>query len=137
MGRDAESCFKCGMVGHWFKDCPERDTAVSHELTGEKIRCYNCGKLGHERQHCIKKLGRKAMVSREDRMQTEKKIQDETKDLPRYEEMLIRRDDPHKDVECFFCNKKGHYASHCVLRAEKDAERAAMKASGRFAAPPR
>jgi len=47
--------------------------------------------------------------------------------------MLIMRDDPHKEVECYFCLKKGHYASHCALRAQKDAERAAeFKATGRI-----
>ena len=74
MGRDAESCYKCGMIGHWYNDCPDRDTAVSHDLTGEKIRCFNCGKLGHEREHCIKKLGRKAMMSKEDRLEMQRRI---------------------------------------------------------------
>ena len=74
-------------------------------------------------------------MSKEDRLEMQRKIDEETKGLPRYEELMIRRDDPHKDVECFFCGKKGHYASHCVLRAEKDAEREKMKSSSRFAQP--
>ena len=68
-------------------------------------------------------------MNKEEREQLDAKIAKETKDLPTMNEMRITREDPHKDVECFFCLKKGHYASHCVLRAEKDAQRdAAAKA---------
>lgn len=49
------SCFKCGMDGHWAKDCPQSSLKYSSNLGGQcasQGTCYKCGKPGHWAKDC-------------------------------------------------------------------------------------
>ncbi|TNV75654.1 hypothetical protein FGO68_gene1329 [Halteria grandinella] len=118
----ADSCHRCGEKGHFYAKCPRRDEAISVDLRDEKVRCFQCGQLGHERAHCVKKQVdvRVSKKQREAVVSSDKAAKEK---LPAYEDMRIKKANPHQNVECKFCKKMGHYANHCLERAARDKER--------------
>lgn len=53
--RSGSSCFKCGMDGHWAKDCPTlsiQKPANQGGTTASSHACYKCGNPGHWAKDC-------------------------------------------------------------------------------------
>ncbi|GMP60912.1 hypothetical protein CsSME_00023590 [Camellia sinensis var. sinensis] len=54
--RSGSSCFKCGMDGHWAKDCPTlliQKPANQGGTTASSHACYKCGNPGHWAKDCL------------------------------------------------------------------------------------
>lgn len=56
--RTGSSCFKCGMEGHWAKNCSTSSGSHSHspvelgERAASANTCYKCSKPGHWARNC-------------------------------------------------------------------------------------
>lgn len=44
--RKFEKCFRCGVSGHWTKNCPQRP------IGADPNGCFKCGKFGHKSKDC-------------------------------------------------------------------------------------
>ncbi|KAI3881531.1 hypothetical protein MKX03_035609 [Papaver bracteatum] len=45
-----DTCFKCGLDGHWAKDCPAKPSVIAGGNSSGS--CYKCGESGHWSKDC-------------------------------------------------------------------------------------
>lgn len=66
----SNSCFHCGMTGHYIKTCPQRPHNSSNEVTplppisGLAQLCTRCGRNSHKVQDCYATTNIQGLCSR-------------------------------------------------------------------------
>ena len=106
-------CHNCKKWGHYARDCQYERTRESRvEVDKKMIQCYNCKKWGHYAKDC---WANKVDDRDEEQQRGGKKPETEMASRCRSNKEVDK-----KKIQCFNCQKWGHYARDCWWKKVAD-----------------